>query len=99
VQLSLVVDVKHHRKEKRLPSVKDNLSALSCAWAKVCGPKKPDHLLYSMKLRYCIKCNRQHWFFLEQLEYTPIVFNPNDYDILALQEMGYFDQFQDADTR
>jgi len=88
----------YHRHEKRLGVLKENLPALSCAWAKVCGPLKPDHLLYEMEKRYCIKCNRSHWFFLERIDFEPHVFNPNDYDILELREMGYFDQFRDSDT-
>ena len=94
--MPLVVSVKHHRHEKRLGQLKQNLAGLSCAWARVCGPNKPDHLLFTMEERYCIKCNRRHWFFLERIEWEQPKFDPNDYDILELREMGYFDQFHDS---
>ena len=89
----------YHRHEKRFGVLKQNLSALSCAWAKVCGPRKPDHLLYKMQRRYCVKCTREHWFFLEQLEFEPPPkFDPNDYWYSELVDMGYFDQFDDTDS-
>lgn len=87
----------HHRHEKRFGVLKENLPALSCAWAKVCGPVKPDHLLYEMEKRYCIKCNREHWFFLERIDFEPHVFDPNQFWTSELWEMGFFDQFTDAD--
>lgn len=87
----------HHRHEKRFGVLKQNLSALSCAWAKVCGPVKPDHLLYKMQLRYCVKCTREHWFFLERLEFEPQPeFDPNQYSYSELVEMGYFEQFNES---
>lgn len=87
----------HHRHEKRFGVLKQNLSALSCAWAKVCGPRKPDHLLYEMERRYCIKCNRDHWFFLKQLEFEPQpVFDPNQFSLSELEEMDYFAQFYES---
>ena len=88
----------NHKHEKRLGVLKQNLSALSCAWAKVCGPHKPNHLLYKMEKRYCIKCNRSHWFFLERIDFECTKFNPNEYWHSELVEMGYFDQIRDANV-
>ena len=87
-----------HRHEKRLGVLKQDLSALSCAWAKVCGPMKPDHLSYEMERRYCIKCNRQHWFFTSSIEYVQPVFDPNQYWYSELVQMGFFAQFEDTET-
>lgn len=81
----------NHRHEKRLASINANLTSLSCAWARVCGPCKPDHLLYTMQKRFCIKCNRSHWFFLEPIEFEQPELNPNDYWTSELEEMGFFD--------
>lgn len=89
-------EMNHHRSEKRLARLKPNLASLSCGWARVCGPCKPDHLLFTMEERYCIRCNRRHWFFLERIEWEQPKFNPNDYDILELREMGYFEQFLES---
>ena len=89
-------EMNHHRSEKRLPRLKLNLSSLSCGWARVCGPCKPDHLLFTMEERYCIKCNRQHWFFLERIEWEQPNFDPSSYTVSELEEMGYFDQFYDT---
>lgn len=90
----------HHRHEKRLGRVIKQ-SELSCAWYRVLNKKgrdlvKPDHLLFEMEMRYCIKCNVIHWFLGEKIEFVQPEFNPNDYDILELREMGYFAQFDDA---
>ena len=91
--------VVNHRSEKRLANLKMNLNSLSCGWARVCRDVKPDHLLFEMEKRYCIKCNRVHWFFTKPIEFEQEVFDPNKYDILELREMGYFKQFEDADSR
>lgn len=88
----------HHRHEKRFGVLKQNLSALSCAWAKVCGPMKPDHLSFEMEKRYCIKCNRDHWFLTKFIEYVQPEFDPNQFWTSELEELGYFDQFRDADN-
>lgn len=85
-----------HRHEKRHGRVLTSLSRLSCAWFKVCKSQKPDHLLYTMEMRYCIKCNSIHWFFLEQIEFKQPVFDPNKFDHSELIEMGFFAQFDDA---
>jgi hypothetical protein len=87
----------NHKHEKRLGVLKQNLSALSCAWARVCGPQKPNHLLFKMKKRYCIKCNRSHWFFLERIDFEANNFDSGQFTVSELEEMGYFDQFQDAE--
>lgn len=84
-------EMNHHRSEKRLSSINANLTSLSCAWAKVCGPCRPDHLLYTMQKRFCIKCNRSHWFFLEPIEFEQPELNPNEYWTSELEEMGFFD--------
>ena len=89
-------EMNHHRSEKRLANVNLSLTKLSCGWARICRDAKPEHLLYTMEKRYCIKCNRQHWFFLERIEWVQPKFDPNDFDILELREMGYFDQFYDS---
>lgn len=88
----------HHSHEKRFGVIKQDLNRLSCAWARVCGPRKPDHLLYEMEQRYCIKCARKHWFFLEQLQFERNDFDPNEYWHSELVEMGYFDQFHDTES-
>lgn len=85
-----------HRHERRFGHLKQNLSALSCGWARVCGPNKPDHLLYTMEKRYCIKCNRSHWFFLEPIPFELTTFDPNQFLISELEEMGFFAQFDDS---
>ena len=87
-----------HRSEKRLYKLKENLNSLSCGWAKVCRSVKPDHLLYEMEQRYCIKCNCVHWFFTKPIEFEQKKFDPNQYYISELYEMGYFDQFDDSES-
>lgn len=86
----------NHKHEGRLARLKDDLLALSCAWARVCQNVKPDHLLFKMERRFCIKCNRSHWFFLERIDFENNEFNPNDFTYSELEQMGYFDQFDDA---
>jgi len=98
MQLPVVVLLTVHRSERRLPSVVANLNSLSCAWAKVCRDGKPDHLLFEMERRYCIKCNRLHWFFLKPIEFEQKKFDPNEYYTSELWEMGYFDQFDDSES-
>ena len=88
-----------HRSEKRLANIRTNLNTLSCAWSRVCRDVKPDHLLYEMEQRYCIKCNRVHWFFLKPIEFEQKAFDPNEYCITELRAMGYFAQFEDAGSR
>ena len=85
-------EMNHHRSEKRLAVAKLNLSSLSCGWAKVCGPAKPDHLLFTMQKRFCIKCNRSHWFFLEPVEFEQPELNPKLFWTSELEEMGFFDR-------
>ena len=89
-------EMNHHRSEKRLARLKPNLTSLSCGWARLCGPRKPDHLLFTMEERYCIKCNRRHWFFLERIEWEQPRFDPSLFTLAELEEMGYFDQFTDS---
>ena len=89
-------EMNHHRSEKRLATAKNNLTSLSCGWARVCGPRKPDHLLYTMENRYCIKCNRMHWFFLEPMEFVEPKLDPRKFTTSELEEMGYFDQNHDS---
>lgn len=88
----------HHNHERRFGRVLTN-AQLSCAISRATPVdrkwEKP-HLLYEMEMRYCIKCNTQHWFLGEKLEFEQTVFNPNDYDILELRAMRYFDQFEDT---
>ena len=86
-------EMNHHRSEKRLARLKPNLTSLSCGWARVCGPAKPDHLLFTMEERYCIKCNRRHWFFLERIEWEQPRMDPSLFTLSELEEIGYFDQF------
>lgn len=88
--------IRIHRHEKRHGRVLKSLSSLSCAWARICKSQKPDHLLYTMEERYCIKCNRTHWFFLDRIEFEQPMIDPSQYYISELYEMGYFAQFEDA---
>lgn len=96
--MSLVVDMSFHRHERRFGQIKQNLASLSCAWARVCGPNKPDHLLYTMEKRHCIICNRSHWFFLEQIPFELTKFDPNEYYYSELVEMGFFKQIDDSNS-
>lgn len=84
-----------HSHEKRHGRIW-TMQQLSCAWAQVCKTEKPDHLLYKMELRYCIRCNRDHWFFTERIEFEQAVIDPNEYWYSELIEMGYFAQFDDT---
>ena len=86
----------HHRSERRLGRVLRDLSALSCAWSRVCKSVKPDHLLYEMEYKYCIKCNKTHWFFVKEIPFEQTEFNPNDHWTWQLEEMGFFDKAQDT---
>lgn len=59
--------------------------------------KEEPHLLFELSWRYCIKCNAEHWFIGDEIELDEVPgFNPNDHTTLALEEMGYFAQFDDA---
>ena len=88
----------HHTHERRFGRVL-SLNQMSCAMYRATPAnrrlEKP-HLLYEMEMRYCIKCNAQHWFLGERIAFEQPEFNPNDYWISELYEMGYFDQFDDA---
>jgi hypothetical protein len=95
--LAGVEELTTHRHEKRLGRVLKNLSSLSCGWFKVCKTEKPDHLAYEMELRYCIKCNTEHWFFLKRIEFEQTVFDPNEHWTWQLEEMGFFDKGHDTD--
>jgi len=95
--LAGVEEMTTHRHEKRLGRVLKNLSSLSCGWFKVCKTEKPDHLAYEMELRYCIKCNTEHWFFLKRIEFEQTVFDPNEHWTWQLEEMGFFDKGHDTD--
>ena len=53
-------------------------------------------LLFELTMRYCIKCNAQHWFIGNEIEFEQTEFDPNDYWISELYEMGYFAQFDDT---
>lgn len=89
-----------HRNEKRLGRVLHNKNQFSCLMYKatpVDRRKERPHLLYEMSFRYCIKCANEHWFLGERIELELTEFNPNDYFISELYEMGYFDQFDDTD--
>ena len=88
----------HHNHERRFGRVLSN-NQFSCAiYRATPADRKSDkpHLLYEMTWRYCIKCNAQHWFMGKKIEFAQPVFNPNDHHISALEEMGYFGQFEDA---
>ena len=97
--VSMVVTVEgHHRSEKRLRRIW-NKNQFSCMMYKATSADRREekpHLLFELEMRYCIKCNNKHWFLGEEIEFDQPVFNPNDYDILELREMGYFAQFDDA---
>lgn len=75
--LAGVEEMTTHRHEKRLGRVLNNAS-LSCAWYKVCGTEedgsavKPWHLSFELTLRYCIKCNAQHYFLGKRIEIDEI---------------------------
>ena len=69
-----VVITTHHTNEKRLGRIISE-AQLSCAWYRVLGkkngePVKPDHLLFEMEKRWCIKCNTIHWVFGERLDFA-----------------------------
>ena len=102
MQLSMVVTVAdHHRSEKRLGRLYDK-NQEACGWFKLLNKNggdlvKPDHLLYEMEKRWCIRCNAIHWMFGEKIEFKQTVFNPNEYWYSELVEMGFFDQNPDAD--
>lgn len=86
----------HHRDEKRLGRYIDR-SRLSCAWFKLLNRNggdlvKPDHLLFEMETKWCIKCNTIHWMFGEKIEFEQTEFNPNDHWTWQLEEMGFFDK-------
>ena len=89
-------EMNHHRSEKRLAHINLSLTQLSCGWARVCRDAKPDHLLFTMEERYCIKCNRKHWFFLERIEWEQPRMDPSMFTLSELEEIGYFDQVWDA---
>jgi hypothetical protein len=38
-----------------------------------------------------------HWFFLERIDFEGNNFDPREFTVSELEEMGYFDQFQDAE--
>lgn len=91
----------HHTHERRFGRVLTN-NQLSCAIYRA-TPKdrkweKP-HLLFEMEMRYCIKCNTQHWFMGKKIEFEQPVFNPNDYWLSELYEMGYFAQFDESNGK
>jgi hypothetical protein len=92
----------HHRSEKRLGRILSK-HQLSCMWHRVCGfdvngvAIKPDHLLYELEMRFCIRCNTQHYFLGEKIEFEQTEFDPSAHFTLALEKMGYFAQFSDAD--
>jgi hypothetical protein len=91
----------NHRHEKRLGRLLNNAS-LSCAWYKVCGTEedgsavKPWHLSYELTLRYCIKCNAEHYFLGKVVDIAQPEFNPNDYWTWQLEEMGFFDKTHES---
>ena len=94
----------HHRSEKRHGRILTK-HQLSCMWSRVCGfdvngkAVKPDHLLYELELRFCIKCNTEHYFLGEIVEFEQTVFNPNEYLTSELFEMGYFAQFDESNGK
>jgi hypothetical protein len=88
----------HHTHERRFGRVLTN-NQFSCAIYRATSATlktvKP-LLLYEMEWRYCIKCNASHWFLGEKLEFEQPVFDPNDFETVALEKMGFFAQFADA---
>ena len=98
--VSMVVTVEgHHRSEKRLRRIW-NKNQFSCMMYKATSADRREekpHLLFELEMRYCIKCNNKHWFIGDEIEFDEVPgFNPNDHTTLALEEMGYFAQFDDA---
>jgi hypothetical protein len=89
-------EMNHHRSERRLANINLSLTKLSCGWARICRDAKPDHLLYKMEKRFCIKCARSHWFFLEALEFEQPRLDPSKLSLSELEEIGYFEQIDDT---
>lgn len=99
MQLPMVVTMAdHHRHEKRHGRfLKPN--QLSCTIYRVTPEDRKMEkplLLYEMELRYCIKCNAQHWFLGERIESDQSDFNPNEYWTWQLEEMGFFNKGHDS---
>jgi hypothetical protein len=89
---------KHHTHERRFGRVLTN-NQLSCAiYRATPADRKTEKplLLYEMEWRYCMRCNAAHWFMGNKIELEQTEFNPNEYWISELYEMGYFAQFDDA---
>lgn len=88
----------HHTSEKRLGRFLDKRQ-FSCMMYRATPAdrrtEKPE-LLFEMEMRYCIVCNAKHWILGEPIPFEQPVFNPNDYWISELYEMGYFAQFDDT---
>lgn len=89
-----------HRNEKRLGRVLQNKNQFSCLMYKATPvnrrSEKPQ-LLFEMEMRYCIKCNDQHWFLGERIEFEPTAFNPNEHWTWQLEQMGFFNKGHDTD--
>lgn len=88
----------HHNHERRFGRVLTN-NQFSCAIYRATPAdrkwEKP-HLLYEMEMRYCIKCNSQHWFMGKKIELEQTVFNPKDFWTWQLEEMGFFDKAHES---
>lgn len=87
-----------HTNEKRLGRVL-NKNQFSCVMFKA----TPEHrrsekpqLLFELEMRYCIKCNAQHWFIGDKIEFEQTEFNPKEYWTWQLEEMGFFDKAHDT---
>jgi len=88
----------HHTHERRFGRVLTN-NQFSCAIYRATPAerkKEKPHLLYQMEMRYCIKCNAQHWFLGKKLEFQDTGFNPNEHWTSELIDIGYFDQFDES---
>lgn len=101
LQLSLVVILTIHNREKRVGLDLDKRT-FACIMFRA-TPKDKLHikpkLLFEMKMEYCIVCNHPHWILGDPIEFKQESFNPNDYYLSELYEMGYFEQFEDAGSR
>ena len=88
----------HHQHEKR-HGRRLSTNQFSCAiYRTTPADRKMEKPLlhYEMEMRYCIRCNAQHWFLGERLDPEVSAFNPNDYWTWQLEEMGFFNKGQDT---
>jgi hypothetical protein len=79
--------VKHHRSEKRVGLALDKRT-YACIMFRATPKDKlhvKPHLLFEMKMEYCIVCNHQHWIFGDPIELEPAS-NPK---LGWMQKTGY----------